>query len=179
MGGYHPSAMPNEVLSSPNIDAVIIGEGEETFKDLVINGPGKNVAGLAYRDNGGIVHTDPRPLIDNLDVLPHPLRSIRPTRFGEKSKDYSVDTVFTSRGCPWTCSFCANDTVQKRWRARTPENVVEELSRMHHPKRKKYIKFWDANFLLDIKRVEKNVCLLLRAVLWKSPLLQIYEARNI
>lgn len=155
MGGYHPSAMPDKVLSSPNIDAVIIGEGEETFKDLVINGPGKNIEGMAYKDNGGIVFTTPRPLIDNLDTIPHPLRHIRPARFGEKSKDYSVDTVFTSRGCPWNCSFCANDTIQKRWRARSPENVLEELSLMHHYKNKKYIKIWDANFLLDIKRVEK------------------------
>lgn len=155
MGGYHPSALPEEVLKSPYVDAVIIGEGEETFRELVIFGPGKDVAGMAYKDNGGIVFTPPRPLIDDLDTIPHPLRRIRPPRYGEKSKDYSADTVFTSRGCPWHCSFCANDTVQKRWRARSPENVVEELSHLHDPKKRKGIKIWDANFLVNIQRVEK------------------------
>jgi anaerobic magnesium-protoporphyrin IX monomethyl ester cyclase len=155
MGGYHPSALPEEVLKSAYVDAVIIGEGEETFREFVNRGPGKDVAGLAYKDNGGIVFTPPRPLIADLDTIPHPLRRIRPPRFGEKSEDYSADTVFTSRGCPWHCSFCANDTVQKRWRARSPENVVEEISRLHDPKKRKGLKIWDANFLVNIPRVEK------------------------
>jgi magnesium-protoporphyrin IX monomethyl ester (oxidative) cyclase len=155
MGGYHSTALPEEVLKSPYVDAVVIGEGEETFWELVNRGPGKDVAGIAYKDNGGTVITPPRSLIDDLDMIPHPLRRIRPRRYREKSEDYSADTVFTSRGCPWNCSFCANDTVQKRWRARSPENVVDELSRLHDPKKRKCIKIWDANFLVNIQRVEK------------------------
>ena len=91
----------------------------------------------------------------DLDSIPHPLRSARPVRFGESGDDYSIDTIYTSRGCPWNCTFCANDTVNKKWRARSPENVIEELTVLHNPKRKKLLKISDANFLTDVKRVEK------------------------
>lgn len=155
VGGYHPSALPEEVLKSPFIDSVIIGEGEATLKELVIKGPGKDVAGMAYKDKGGIVFNEPRPLINNLDSIPHPLRRARPTRYGEKGDNYSIDTVYTSRGCPWSCAFCANHLVHNRWRARSPENVLEELRMLHDPKRRKFIKIWDANFLTNVKRVEK------------------------
>ncbi|MHC4267156.1 MAG: B12-binding domain-containing radical SAM protein [Planctomycetota bacterium] len=155
MGGYHPSALTEEILKSPLVDAIVIGEGESTLKDLVINGPCKNVKGIAYKENGGIVHTGPRPLISDLDSIPHPLRRIRPMRFGEKGDDYSIDTVFTSRGCPWHCTFCANNLVNQRWRSRNPENVIEELSTLHNPERTNFIKIWDANFLTNIKRVDK------------------------
>ncbi|MBW1699331.1 MAG: B12-binding domain-containing radical SAM protein [Deltaproteobacteria bacterium] len=161
MGGYHPSALPDDVLKSPYVDAVIIGEGELTFKDLVANGPGKHVPGMAYKENGNIVYTGFRPLIADLDLIPHPLRSARPRRFGEKGTEYSIDTVFTSRGCPWQCSFCANDVINKKWRARSPENVLEELSQLHDPDKKKLIKIWDANFMTDINRVEKICDLML------------------
>lgn len=155
MGGYHPTALPRDVLKSPYVDAVIIGEGEATFRDLVLNGPSREVAGMAIKENGEVIFTGARPLIKELNALPHPLRSARPTRFGEVGDDYSIDTVYTSRGCPWSCTFCANDMVNKQWRARSPENVVEELAMLHDPKRRKLIKMWDANFLTDVKRIEK------------------------
>lgn len=155
MGGYHPTALYKDVLKSPYVDAVIVGEGEETLKDFVLNGPSGNTAGLAYRENGDIIFNGCRPTIRDLDSIPHPLRSARPFRFGESGDDYSIDTIYTSRGCPWNCTFCANDTVNKKWRGRSPENVIEELSILHDPKRKKLLKIWDANFLTNVKRVEK------------------------
>ena len=124
MGGYHPTALPEDVLKSEFVDAVIIGEGEETFKDFVINGPSKKVPGLAFKENGNIVRTEPRPLIKDIDSLPLPLRRIRPERFGEPGDNYSIDTIYTSRACPWKCTFCAIDTIHKSWRARSPENCV-------------------------------------------------------
>jgi len=162
LGGYHPSALPTQVLESPFVDAVVIGEGELTFRDLVANGPSRDVKGLAYKDNGTIIINDPRPLIDDLDAMPHPLRQLRPRRFGEDGDDYSIDTVYTSRGCPWHCTFCANHTVNKQWRARTPENVLEELTVLHRKARKKLIKMWDANLLTDVERVEKICDLMIK-----------------
>jgi len=154
MGGFHPTALPEEVLKHSCVDAVAIGEGEATFRELVLNGPSKEVLGLAYRENGGIVYTGQRPVIGEIDSIAFPLRSLRPRRYGEKGTDYSIDTIYTSRGCPWSCSFCANDTMHKGWRGRSPENVVEEFARLHDPKKKKLIKIWDANFLTNIKRAE-------------------------
>ena len=154
MGGFHPTALPEEVLKFDCVDLVVIGEGEHTFRELVQNGPDRNVKGLAWQENGGIVYTGKRDLIDNMDSIAFPLRTLRPSRFGEKGLDYTIDTIYTSRGCPWSCSFCANDKMHQRWRGRSPENVVEEIALLHDPKKKKLLKIWDANFLTNIKRAE-------------------------
>jgi magnesium-protoporphyrin IX monomethyl ester (oxidative) cyclase len=155
MGGFHPTALPEEVLKLSCVDVVVIGEGEETFRELVLNGPSRAVKGIAYREGGGIVTTEPRPVIANIDSIRFPLRSLRPDRYGEKGNAYSIDTIYTSRGCPWSCSFCANDQMHKGWRGRSAENVVEEIALLHDPKSKKLIKIWDANFLTNIGRAEK------------------------
>jgi anaerobic magnesium-protoporphyrin IX monomethyl ester cyclase len=157
MGGFHPTALPEDVLSHSCVDAVVIGEGEETFRELVMKGPSEEVAGIAYRQNGGIVRTAPRAIITDINSIAFPRRDLRPARYGEKGSDYSIDTVYTSRGCPWSCSFCANDTMHKKWRGRSPENVVEEISLIHDPKKKKLLKIWDANFLTNIGRAE-TIC---------------------
>lgn len=162
LGGYHPSAMPREVLASPYVDAVVIGEGDLTFRDLVLHGPSRSVKGLAFKEDGGVVINGPRELIEDLDALPLPLRRARPVRAGEAGDAYTIDTVYTSRGCFRRCAFCANDLVNKRWRARSPENVVAELASLHDRRRRKLIKIWDANFMTDIRRVEAICDLMLR-----------------
>jgi len=161
MGGFHPTALPDEVLKLSSLDVVVLGEGEETFRELVLNGPSRAVKGIAYREGGGIVRTEPRPIIADIDSIRFPLRSLRPDRYGEKGNAYSIDTIYTSRGCPWSCSFCANDQMHKGWRGRSAENVVEEIALLHDPKNKKLLKIWDANFLTNIGRAEKICDLML------------------
>jgi len=155
MGGFHPTALPEQVLDLGCVDLVVIGEGEATFRELVQNGPSREVKGLVWKENGSFVHTGMRELIKDVDSIRLPLRSIRPERFGEKSSEYTIDTIYTSRGCPWVCSFCANDRMHKQWRGRSAENVVEEIARLHDRKKKKLLKIWDANFLTNIRRVER------------------------
>ena len=154
MGGFHPTALPEETLSLDCVDMVVIGEGEATFRELVQSGPSRDVKGLAWMENGGMVHTGMRDLISDVNSIRFPLRTLRPKRYGEKGDSYTIDTIYTSRGCPWKCSFCANDKMHKNWRGRSAENVVEEIALLHDPKKKKLLKIWDANFLTNIKRVE-------------------------
>ncbi|MBN1929932.1 MAG: B12-binding domain-containing radical SAM protein [Chlorobiaceae bacterium] len=155
MGGFHPTAMPEEALDHGFADIVVIGEGEATFRELVKKGPSREVKGLVWKENCEFVYTGMRELIMDVDSIRFPLRSIRPERFSEKSGDYTIETIYTSRGCPWKCSFCANDRMHKNWRGRSAENVVDEIALIHDPKKKKLLKIWDANFLTNIKRVEK------------------------
>lgn len=155
MGGFHSTALPEAVLDLGCVDLVVIGEGEATFRELVQNGPSLDVKGLCWKENGEFVHTGMRELIRDVDSIRFPLRSIRPERFGENSEDYTIETIYTSRGCPWKCSFCANDRMHKQWRGRSAENVVGEIALIHDPKKKKLLKIWDANFLTNIKRVER------------------------
>jgi magnesium-protoporphyrin IX monomethyl ester (oxidative) cyclase len=155
MGGFHPTAMPEEALDRGGADLVVIGEGETTFRELVLQGPSRDVKGLVWKENGEYIHTAMRELITDVDSIRLPLRSIRPERFGEKSEDYTIDTIYTSRGCPWACTFCANDRIHKQWRSRSAKNVIEEIALIHDPKKRKLLKIWDANFLTNIKRVEQ------------------------
>ncbi|NTU93024.1 MAG: B12-binding domain-containing radical SAM protein [Chlorobiaceae bacterium] len=155
MGGFHPTAMPEEALDRGGADLVVIGEGEMTFRELVLQGPSRDIKGLVWKENGEYIHTGMRELITDIDSIRLPLRSIRPERFGEKSEDYTIDTIYTSRGCPWACSFCANDRMHKQWRGRSAENVVEEIALIHDPKKRKLLKIWDANFLTNIRRAEE------------------------
>lgn len=136
MGGFHPTALPEQVLDLGCVDVVVVGEGEETFRELVQKGPSPDMKGLVLKSNGEYVHTGLRDVIMNVDSIRFPLRSIRPERFGEKREDYTIETIYTSRGCPWKCSFCANDRMHKQWRGRSAENVVEEIALIHNPKKK-------------------------------------------
>lgn len=150
-GGYHPSALPDEMLASPFVDAVVRGEGEETLQELVEDGPSDRVQGLSFKDGDRVVHNTDRPVIEDLDALPMPLRSVRPPRFGLDGLHYHVDTVFSSRGCKARCVFCANHLVGKQWRRRSNEHVLRELSEIT-PNRSddpKLVKLWDANFMGD------------------------------
>jgi len=155
VGGFHPTALPLEVLQEGDIDAVVRGEGEESFRELVLYGPSRSVRGLAFREKGTVVCNELRPVIPDIDTIAFPLRSLRPNRYGEKGNRYFIDTIYTSRGCPWSCSFCANGQMHGKWRPRTAENVVEEIALLHDPKMKKLLKIWDANFLTSIRRVER------------------------
>jgi anaerobic magnesium-protoporphyrin IX monomethyl ester cyclase len=157
MGSFHPTGRPQEALDLGCVDLAVIGEGEATFRELVENGPSRSVKGLVWKVKGEYVCTEPRELIMDVDSIRFPLRSIRPERFGEKSEDYTIETIYTSHGCPWKCSFCANDKMHKQWRGRSAENVVEEIALLHDSKKKKLLKIWDANFLTSIKRAE-SIC---------------------
>ena len=162
MGGYHPTALTDDVLSDSNVDSVVRGEGDVTFRDLILHGPSEDVLGLSFKKNGEPVHNPDQPLITDMDTLPQPLRGIRPNRYGQKGDNYTIDTLYSSRGCIAKCTFCANDTVNQGLRTRSPEHFIEELEQIHDKNIKKIIKFWDSIFLFDAKRVEQIVELMFK-----------------
>ncbi|MHB0995596.1 MAG: B12-binding domain-containing radical SAM protein [Elusimicrobiales bacterium] len=147
MGGPHPSSDPEAVLGDPNADAAAIGEGEETFAELVrviaSEGPRwlepkviREVAGLAVRGEGGVEYTRPRPPVQDLDSLPFPAWDlIDYKKFWTTGGMATVGIrpylpIFTSRGCPYQCVFC-HQIFGKKFRARSPENVADEVALIH------------------------------------------------
>jgi anaerobic magnesium-protoporphyrin IX monomethyl ester cyclase len=134
MGGVHPTFMFEEVLNeNPEVDYVVRGEGEITFKELLLalnsEEDLEKVAGIAFKKEGIIVATRPREFVKNLDVL-NPAWDLLDWEdyiyFASDNKRVAI--VSTSRGCIYGCSFCSQQLFwKKKWRAREPLSVAKEL----------------------------------------------------
>lgn len=137
LGGAQASAVPRRCLDAcPELDAVVVGEGEETFVELAgaLERGDRNpsIPGLLRRANPD--DFQPRPLMPNLDVLPFPDWSLFDSadydpvfsrRLGGPAPLYQVQA---SRGCPHQCSFCFH-VFGPSWRLRSPARVADEIFR--------------------------------------------------
>lgn len=156
VGGAHASALPSQVLSEPAVDAVFLGEAEESFCAFLAGAPLAEVDGLAYRQGGRPALNPKQRWIKNLDELPLPARDLLDLpaywrRSGRAGLGRWTSLV-TSRGCPFHCVFCSTHTVWgRRWRARSPENVLAELRELAGLGLDT-ISLEDDNFSLDLER---------------------------
>jgi len=165
-GGAHPTVMPELVLSDPNTDYVVMGEGERTIMDLVYLIEGKcdisSLDGLGYREKRRIKVLPKNRFIEDLDALPFPARHLLNMEkyFGLKSshgdrRKKRFSPIITSRGCPAKCTFCSAYAVWGRgFRPRSPENVIRELKDLKREYGIEEIMFEDDNLTLDSKRAE-------------------------
>lgn len=143
-GGLHATQFPEQVLASPWVDYVVVGEGEETVVDLVRalreeNGKRfdpASIPGLAFKDNGRIRVNPARPLITNLDLY-HPAwqhlsideylpkKTYLLTDGGSELSEGRIASILTARGCPWRCTYCYNLSVnQRKYRMHSVDYVV-------------------------------------------------------
>ncbi len=135
VGGRHATEDPEKWLSDcPNVDVLVRGDGEEAVREIAQRRPLDRIAGVSYRLNGKLVHgrgRHPCPVSDDL----YPDRRLRrhayPFTPGGYRAGITLDSVASSRGCPFNCKFCSfsrNPWGEKRsWSARSPESVVREL----------------------------------------------------
>ena len=167
--GTHVSALPEETMSLTSaVDAVIRREYDLTVKELVQTLSAKkslnDVQGLTYRQNGNVHSTPDRPLIDNLDQLPHVIdvyaKYLKPEWYFNPNALYPQVTLITSRGCPHRCSFCLfpQTMTGRTYRTRSIDNVISELEKVPElfPKAKAVF-FEDDTFAVDKQRT-KNLC---------------------
>jgi len=164
VGGYHPTSVPDLLLSYPQIDMVVLGEGELTMRELVQKGSPEGVLGVSYKDGAKIVRNDDRPLVRNLDSLPFPARHLRQYSYKANNRKTEYDALLTSRGCYGRCTFCCEPAMSKgHFRYRSPENVLEEILEIarYHGRRRVSVFICDPNFMGIPSRVER-LCDLLR-----------------
>lgn len=129
--GGHTATFTKKLLFDvvPYVDISIIGEGEYTFLELVkcleIKGDLHSIKGIIFKKDGCIYENEERELIEDLDELPFPARD----EFEQHGGQYI--RLSTSRGCLGSCGFCSNFVGRqqkgKRWRGRSPQNVVDEI----------------------------------------------------
>ncbi len=145
IGGPHPTQMPEETLRDTGCDIVIKGEAELTFRDIA---------------------TDPKPflkqkivegtMVKDLNTFPLPARHLLDMkRYNSLPNNYKVsENVFqmmTTRGCPYTCTFCAS--ANGKYRQRSVENVIKEIKHLKEKYNVQEIAFWDDIFTMNKKWV--------------------------
>ena len=155
MGGYPATEDPTELLSIlPEANVLVRGEGEATFPALVdrlVTGRSyDDVQGLSYRSGSEVIHTPPAAPIKDLDALPFPSYE----RFVGARPGRAV-TVSTSRGCPFSCTYCSNEKMYTVMRQNSPEYVVQELADLHERWGVTRIEFSDNLFTADSRWVER------------------------
>jgi anaerobic magnesium-protoporphyrin IX monomethyl ester cyclase len=164
VGGAHASALPKQTMQEfPEFDYLVFGEGEITLQDLCIRlrdgGKDSAISGLVFRENGGVTATETRPLISNLDSIPFPARDLidYARQAGHSSRGFSnklhSTELFTSRGCPFGCSFCAiQATFGRSVRFRDPLFIEDEVRRMVHEHHFNHVVIADDTFTLQPDR---------------------------
>lgn len=145
VGGIHPTIFP-ERYDTPEIDAVVIGEGEVTFPDLV-----------CIHELGGSLPRVIRGEKPDLDRIPWVDRELFDYQreldcFFAPGQETPSVTMLAGRGCPFKCNYCQpaeNAVFGKPYRMRSPENVVAELRMLKKKYDFKSITFWDDTFTLN------------------------------
>lgn len=135
-GGPHPTFFP-EIIEEEGVDTVCIGEGEGALSDLADAIDKKTeicgIPNLWIKQDGRIIKNSVRPLIDDLDSLPFPDRSIYYYKYPFLNRSQKI--FIAGRGCPYKCTYCFNESLQKLYsgkgkyvRFRSVENVLAEIN---------------------------------------------------
>ncbi|MFH1876333.1 MAG: radical SAM protein [Candidatus Omnitrophota bacterium] len=159
VGGPHAHAKGQALLAEcPEIDYLFKAEAEESFSLFCNKLPGGDISGvpgLLWRQAAFIRENAARTNTTSLDDFLLPARELLAREYEQKkyyiviTRERPVETIVTSRGCPFTCRFCSNTTTA--YRARSAENVVAEI----HSRYKQGIRLFDvsdANFTFDRER---------------------------
>ncbi len=163
IGGSHATFFPEHMFKLAPIDVVVLGEGEETLKELLKaytnNKSFSKIKGIAYKQKNKIIKTQTRPLITNLDEIPFPIYNgldIKRYRGDDKfsrAKDAINGMMISSRGCPYQCTFCSTCLYwERKWRARSAKNTVDEMEHIYNKYGINNIRFWDDHFTLNKAR---------------------------
>lgn len=171
-GGLHATMLPEQTLKSDGIDMVVIGEGEETVTELAKTLRGDagspsslaDIPGLAFKKDGACRTNPRRDFIRNLDAYSPAWHHLPIERYFYKGKYFFSDfgsivagdriaALVTSRGCPWRCSYCYNQFVNKRsFRAHSAGKVIQDLERLRKDYNVSAVVFEDDNFFSDRER---------------------------
>lgn len=132
LGGVHATVMYQQIMENyPAVDIICRGESERTIVNLfqVLNNDDDlhKVKGIVYRQDGEIVTNEEGEKIRDLDTLPFPNYGDLDLEKYQPVKGRPEASIITSRGCPFSCSYCSSHTVWGNWRSRSIGNVLEEI----------------------------------------------------
>ena len=144
MGGVYPTVNPHKAMDDPNLDMACVGEGEYVFPELLeyIKGDRKSLPlkGVIYRDkdSGKNIFNARADFVRDMDILPTPAwdlinfdaysRHVAREFSPDSPRDLPYIRLYTSRGCPFSCSFCQVPLISGHdVRRQSPKKVLDEL----------------------------------------------------
>jgi radical SAM superfamily enzyme YgiQ (UPF0313 family) len=154
-GGPHITYTAKDTLQGVSaFDLAVLGEGEitmsEVLKHILEKKKFDEILGIAYRKDGEVIITPPRPLIDNLEILPHPAWHLLPI------KEYPEYSLMGARGCWSNCIFCNSPNFwQRKIRHFSVKKVVDWAEQLIREYGKKSIRFRDDYFTAQKKWVNE------------------------
>ena len=154
-GGHYASCAAEPLLANhPEIDVIVIHEGERTIVEIANAMPDwkrrmPEIAGIAYRSGAVVRFTAPRRMVEDLDLLPYPDRT-GPIRL---IAGVATSYMMGSRGCYSNCAYCCITTLHamapgKRFHQRAIEPIADEMASLYHERGTRQFIFHDDNFLV-------------------------------
>ena len=136
-GGPHPT-FNQEMIHQPFVDGILFGEGEISFPRFLdrfaCREDYSRTGGMHFRRNGEVILNSPAPLLEDLDHIPFPDRDLM-SKGTALHRDYRSHIFFSSRGCPYRCTYCFNHKYNalfgscgKIVRRRSVDNLLEEIA---------------------------------------------------
>jgi len=169
LGGPLVTALPRKLFQESTADFAVLGEGEKTIVSLVSaleNGEDVgSINGIVFRADGEITVTEPAEPIADMDTIPFPARHLLDMKryikdhfqsFGIKIRGFGrirSTNLLSSRGCPYSCTFCFKDMWGRQWRGRSPQSIIREMESLYETYRVNGFFFNDDTFVLDRERV--------------------------
>lgn len=159
MGGIHISVLPTTLTRDMTVG--VIGEGEDAIVELLaiylkkrsfVVAELKMIKGLVYWDGKKLIQTEKRKPISLLNSISRPARDL--------IKIEKCTHVFSSRGCPYRCVFCASSRFWNTTRTFSAQYVVKEIKELYEDYDVREIDFWDDLFIVNKKRIQDIVRLL-------------------
>lgn len=165
-GGEHPTALPEQVLKPRVFDVVVMGEGEETFIDLVDHHERQQdfraLAGIAFLDANGQLQKNPaRSRIKDINQIPYPdwdAWSLPAYISHHQVTGLNLATrsmpILGSRGCPYACTFCSNEHMwTRRYIFRDAKSLVDEMQYMKEKYQVDGFNFMDSTFVVSKSKI--------------------------
>lgn len=161
LGGHGPTPVPEFYMKLTGADAVVLGEGERPFLNLIRALENKtslyDVKGVAFKDGNDFIVNERETPIKNLDTIPNPYYEPLPMEYYLNAKVFQMKrtdrmiNMITGRGCNYRCNFCQR--LEKGIRFRSVGSVIDELKKYIRDFRITYVVFWDELFMFSEKRV--------------------------
>jgi len=157
-GGPHPTFFP-ESLKDSSFDAFCLGEGERAVQQFLENPSSLKIPNFWFKKEDKVFKNPVDHLSHSLDNIAFPDRELLSPV--PEVKDGDIKHFIATRGCPFNCSYCFNESFRKlyegkgnRTRFRSPENLIAEIKRVISSSHTKFIYFQDDTFTLNGKWLE-------------------------